>query len=75
MSFCSIQQLIRNKFSFPVKIDSPWELCAFRPAYGDIFEEYFNGYDFWGYGDLDVIYGDLDKYIEIQNNIDTSLGL
>ena len=61
--FADVQTRIRQNFPYAVKIDSPWGLCAFRPAYGEIFKEEFAGYEFWGYGDLDVLYGNLDKYL------------
>ena len=44
-------------------IPAPYKLCDYRPAYGEIFSEYIKGYDFWGHCDLDLIYGDVSKYI------------
>ena len=41
----------------PVVIQNPYKLCDLKPAYGHIFQKYIVGYDFWGYGDIDVIYG------------------
>ena len=43
-----------------------------RPAYGVIFEEYLKEYDFWGYGDLDVVLGDVRKFMneEVLTNHD-----
>lgn len=35
-----------------------------KPAFGVLFSEYVDGYDFFGYGDLDVIYGDVRRSIE-----------
>jgi len=61
--FEDVQSRIRSTFPYPVKIDTPWGLCAFRPAYGEIFRAEYSGYEFWGYGDLDVVYGNLDKYL------------
>lgn len=37
----------------------PYKFCDFRPAYGAIMEDYLEGYNFWGYCDLDMIMGDL----------------
>lgn len=39
------------------------KLCDIRPAYGVIFQEYISGYDFWGFCDVDIIWGNIRKYI------------
>ena len=31
--------------------------------FGHIFSDYLVGYDFWGYGDIDLIYGNISKFI------------
>ena len=42
---------------------TPRKLCDIRPAYAEIFKEYVAGYDFWGFCDLDVIWGDIRKFM------------
>jgi hypothetical protein len=39
------------------------DLGTFKPAFGYFFEEELKGYDFWGHCDLDMIFGDLRKYL------------
>lgn len=52
--------LIKSKFYFDVAIEHRYKLCDFRPAFGHIFKEYIDGYDFGGYADSgDTLYGDL----------------
>ena len=63
MSFYGVQQLIRSKFDFDVAINSVHKLCELKPAYGYIFDELIVGYDYWGYGDLDLIYGDMRSFL------------
>ena len=63
MSFEDVQQLIRSKFDFELAINSVHKLCEFKPAYGFIFDDFVKGYDFWGYGDLDLIYGDIRSFL------------
>jgi hypothetical protein len=46
-------------FSLPFS----YKLCDFKPSYGCIFKEYIKGYDYWGYGDIDLIYGDLKSKV------------
>jgi FkbM family methyltransferase len=34
-----------------------------QPAYGLIFEEFIEGYDFWGHCDVDVVWGDIRSFL------------
>lgn len=42
--------------------DSSYKLCDIKPALGYIHAEHLCGYDFWAFGDIDVVYGDLRSY-------------
>jgi len=42
---------------------TPRKLCDIRPAYGKIFQEYIRDYDFWGFCDVDIVWGDIRKFI------------
>ena len=55
---------INQKFPFEVSIDSPYKLTDFKPAYGYIFEEMLSSYTYWGYCDVDLIFGDLMSYVK-----------
>ncbi len=52
-----------EKFGFRVNIDYPYKLCDFKPAYGFIFPEIIEGYDYWGQSDLDIIYGNIRDFM------------
>lgn len=41
----------------------PYKLCDYRAAYGYIFEEYTKGYEYWGYCDIDILVGDIKKFM------------
>ncbi|MEH6492212.1 DUF6625 family protein [Halopseudomonas sp.] len=41
---------------------NPYKLCDIKPALGYIHAEHLDGYDFWAFGDIDVVYGNLRKY-------------
>lgn len=58
MSFGDIKRLASEKLGVSVCLDSPRRLCDFRPMYGKIFEDYLKGYDYWAFGDCDLVYGD-----------------
>ncbi len=52
-----------QKLGFDVNIENPYKLCDFKPAYGFLFPEILKGYDFWGHGDVDVVYGDIRDFM------------
>ncbi|MES2652541.1 MAG: DUF6625 family protein [Bacteroidota bacterium] len=61
-----INELASKKLNLPISIQSGYKLCDFKPAYGKIFEDYVVNYNYWGYGDLDVIFGDIRAFITNQ---------
>lgn len=63
MSFEEAKKLVRSKFDFNISLERPYKLCDYKAAYGYIFSEYLEGYDFWGHTDYDVIYGRLGRVI------------
>lgn len=63
MEFDEIRKLIQSKYDFDICLDRPWKLCDFKVAYGDIFADYIKEYDFWGHCDLDLIWGNIRKFI------------
>jgi len=58
-----IEELIYNKLKLRANITRGYKLCDFKPAYGIIFKDYLKGYDFWGHADLDMVVGDIRKFI------------
>jgi peptidoglycan/xylan/chitin deacetylase (PgdA/CDA1 family) len=46
-----------------IKWRSSYKLCDLRPAFGDIFRSAVEGFDYFGWGDLDVVYGALESFI------------
>ena len=63
ISFDEIKTKIQSMFDFEISLETPYKICDFRVAFGDIFEEDISLYDFWGYCDFDVIFGDICKYL------------
>ena len=58
---------LRERFSdllgYRVALESPYKLCDFKPTGGFLFPDYLEGFDYWGQGDLDLVYGDLSPWI------------
>ena len=62
ISFGEMVQKVQQKYDFPISLRTPYRLCNFKPAYGDIFSDYLSNFDFWGYCDCDLIWGRLAFY-------------
>lgn len=58
-----IKAIASEKLGFTVNINYPYKLCDFKPAYGFLFPEIIEGYNFWGQSDLDIICGDIRAFI------------
>lgn len=58
-----LEKLAQKKLALPeFRLKKPYKVCDFKPAWGYLLEEDLMGYDFWGYCDYDVIFGDLKKF-------------
>ena len=45
-NFTDIQKKVKECIG--TYLNSPYKLCDYRPTYGIIFEDYAQGYEFWG---------------------------
>lgn len=63
MTFADFSKIVQDKFEFPIVLDRPYKICDYRPAFAYILKDYIQGYDFWGWGDLDVVYGDIRHFV------------
>lgn len=63
MSFEEVKQRIQQYFDFTIQLENYWEISFFKPAYGEIFQEYIQKYDFWGHCDIDLMWGNIRKFI------------
>lgn len=63
----SLEKRAQEKVYDKAQLKRPYKLCDYKPFYGLMFEKELKDYDWWGYGDTDVIYGDIRGCFE---NID-----
>lgn len=63
MSFEQMKELFQKHYDFPLSISAPYKFCDFKPTYGEIFSEHLIGYDYWGHCDVDLIWGDIRKFV------------
>lgn len=53
-------------------LSKPYKICDYKVAYGEMFIDYLKEYDFWGHCDVDMIFGNIRKFIteEVLNQYD-----
>lgn len=58
-----LKSLIEEKISLKPCIESAYKLTDFKVAYGKIFEDMLIGYSYWGYCDIDLIFGNIGHFL------------
>ena len=65
--FDKFKEMVKNKFlNIEISLESPYKLCDFKPTYGYIFEDYIKNYEYWGYCDIDLIFGNIQKCLKLE---------
>lgn len=67
LSFREIQKRISELIEVKIEFTQPHKLCDVKPLYGQLFEERLSTYRYWGHCDLDLIWGDIEGFL---NKID-----
>ena len=68
ISFDELKERIKSLFGNNIKLKSPYKLCDYKPAYGVIFKDDITDFDFWGFCDIDLIFGNLNHFISANCN-------
>lgn len=63
LSFDKFREYLQSIFDFSVACGDPYKLCDYKPVYGEVFAERLKDYDWWGYCDIDLILGNVRKFI------------
>lgn len=64
LTLIEFNQFISNQLGIKTNIKNHYKICDFKPAFGDIFQEYISPFRYWAYCDTDVILGDLDVFLD-----------
>lgn len=64
MSFIEYCALVSKQLAINFKPTNPYKLCDIKPALGLVHADELTSYDFWAFGDLDLVYGDLRQYYD-----------
>ena len=62
-SLRDFERLVERKTGMSVSLELPYKLCDYKPAFGLLFEDYLDGVDFWGHCDVDVVWGNIRKFL------------
>ncbi len=65
-SFESYCDEVSQRLGIHFRPAGSYKLCDIKPALGYIHQEDLLSYDFWAFGDIDVIYGDLRSYFNAE---------
>ena len=59
----NLTRLYREQMRSPRLLLNPDKVKDFKPTIGHVFEEYLKPYSHWAFGDVDVVYGDLSRFL------------
>ena len=64
MTFDDFNVYLNETTGFNVKLSSSYKLVDVKPLYGFLFKQFINHkYDYWGWSDIDMMMGDITKYV------------
>lgn len=63
MSLETLKTRFEITLGFSVALFRPYKLCDFKPLYGVLFSEYLQDSQYWGYSDVDLLFGQLSNFI------------
>lgn len=64
LDFSVFKQKCSEAIGVPVVFKNPKKICDLKPLFGEVLAEDLIGYEYWGHCDLDVIWGDLESFLE-----------
>ena len=62
LTFDEYKKRVGETLNINFNPSSPYKLCDLKPAYGLIHQDEIAGYDYFAFGDNDIIYGDIRKF-------------
>jgi hypothetical protein len=62
ISFADYCKMVSEKLNIDFCPKSAYKLCDLKVFYGYLHSDILEGYDFWGFGDVDVVWGEIAKF-------------
>ena len=63
LNLSQLSELSSLKLQTTVKVANAWKINEYKPAFGVIFDDIVKDYDFWGWCDLDIIWGNVRSFL------------
>lgn len=63
LSFKECFNYFQACYDFKISLDTPYKLCDYKVAYGEVFNKFITDYDFWGYCDIDLVFGNIRNFL------------
>ncbi len=72
MNLGEVNNLASKKLNTNIALKSAWKINELKPLFGNIFKEELASYDYWGWCDLDIIWGRIRQFLndDILNEYD-----
>lgn len=70
MSLHEMRGRATKVLGFEAALSRPYKCCDYKPIYGLMFADYLQNYDYWGHCDIDLIFGNLQKFFDDYNLYD-----
>lgn len=63
VTLSDLQKRFSRVLGFECSLEAPYKLCDYKVIYGETFQKDLCSYEFWGHCDVDMVFGDLRKFI------------
>lgn len=63
IGMADMKERILRQTGFQPNFESPYKLCDFKPAFGEVFGPELEGADYWGFTDIDLVLGNLPAFL------------
>ena len=63
MPLNEFSKYISSKLKLSIRLKNPYKICDLKPAFGEIFSGQLSDAQYWGYSDLDLVYGNINTFV------------
>jgi len=63
ISFDEYKKIVSDRLGISFNPTSAYKLCDIKPSLGFIHQDILQSYDFWGFCDIDVVFGDIRAFL------------
>jgi hypothetical protein len=72
ISFEDYKKIVSDRLGINFDPVNAYKLCDIKPAMGLVHQDVLSSYDFWGFCDIDVVFGDIRSFLteKLLNDID-----